>query len=157
VYRLGVLFLIAMEMITAGCGSSSSNGSSGNINGNWSASLTNADGTPAYKFTTTFTQSSNGSVSVTNFNFTSAGPCFSSYPSSDYTETGSFGLTGNFNGQVNGTFGMKITTNFASASNNALSLQGVVAGSTITGTWSATGLSGCTGNGSFTIQPSTAG
>jgi hypothetical protein len=135
----------------AGCGGSNgSNSTSGNVNGNWKASLTNSDGTPAYAFSTTFTQNGDGTVAVTNFSFTSTGSCFDS-PST--TQTGSFALTGNFNGNVSGNFGMTITSGFSGASTqNVLALQGTVSGgNTIAGTWNLTGTSGCKGNGNFTI------
>jgi hypothetical protein len=134
----------------AGCGGGSSSSNS-NINGNWKATLTNPDGTPAYAFTTSFTQSSgNDTVTVTNFSFTTAGSCFSSQSTA---ETGSFALSGNFNGNVAGTFGMNITTMFpGSQTQNVLALQGTVTGgNTISGTWNLTGQSGCSGKGTFTI------
>ena len=149
---IATTFLIFVALLMVGCGSSSG-GNSGNVNGNWNASLTNAsDGSPAYTFSTTFTQSSNGAVSVTNFKFNSAGPCFESQSTS---QTGSFTLSGNSGGNVTGTFGMVITTMFpAAATQNVLNLQGTVNGNTITGTWNLTGTSGCSGNGNFTINKS---
>ncbi len=87
-------------------------------------------------------------MSVTNFTFTTTSSCFASQTS----ETGTFALTGNFNGNVMGTFGMMISTMFpAPQTNNVLTLQGAVNNNTISGTWTLTGVSGCTGNGSFTI------
>jgi hypothetical protein len=59
---------------------------------------------------------------------------------------------GNFNGNVTGTFEMTITTMFP-GTNNVLTLQGTVTGNTISGNWTLTGGTGCTGNGTFTIQP----
>lgn len=149
---IGVMILAASALIATGCGSSNGSGS-GNITGTWNATLTDTNGIPVYKFSTMFTQNSDGTLSVTNFTFTTAGPCFSPYSSDQYSETGSFGLTGNFNGQVNGTFGMTVTTLFpaTTTNNNVLTLQGTVTGGTITGTWKATGFSsGCSGNGNFT-------
>jgi len=141
------MVLTLAGLLMSGCGSSSN---SGNINGNWSATLTNADGTPSYAFTTTFTESGNGAVTVTNFNFTSNDHCFSGVAT---TETGSFGLSGNLNGNVAGTFGMTITTQFPSgATQNVLTLQGTVGGNSINGTWNLSG--GCTGNGTFKINKS---
>jgi hypothetical protein len=134
-----------LGLFMAGCSSSNSN--SGNINGNWSASLTNADGSPSYAFTTTFTDAGSGGVAVTNFSFTSNDHCFAGDTTS---ETGSFGFSGNLNGNVTGTFGMNITTEFPNgATQNVLALQGTVSGSTISGTWTLTG--GCTGAGTFKI------
>lgn len=138
-----------MALIMSGCGSSNGGNGSGNINGTWMATLNDANGSPVYTFSTTFTQGSGSSLSVTNFNFTSTGPCFASDQTS---ETGSFALMGNFNGNVTGTFEMTITTMFP-GTNNVLTLQGTVTGNTISGNWTLTGGTGCTGNGTFTIQP----
>jgi hypothetical protein len=146
---LGMILLLSLGLATVGCGNGN-NSNSGNINGTWTANLTNTDGSPAFAFTTNFTQDSGGSISVTNFKFTTTSSCFSG----DTTETGSFGLSGNFNGNVAGTFGMNISTTFSSGTNNQLALNGAVAGSTITGTWTLTGVTGCSGNGKFTINKS---
>src|SRR5262249_42387543 len=136
--------LLVLGLILAGCGGSSNNPS--NINGNWTAMLTNPDGTPAFAFTTSFTQSSGTGVSVTNLSFTTGSDCFSS----GGTATGSFVLSGNFNGNVTGTFQM--TDQSGTPSGNLLTLQGTVSGNTISGTWTLTGVTaGCTGSGSFTM------
>ena len=124
----------------AGCGT---NSSSGNINGTWTAVLTNSsDGTTNYDFSATISQGSGGGFSITQFMFTSTSPCFSSEQT---TETGSFGLTGNTSGTVQGTFGMTITGTVG----NVLALTGVVNGKTITGNWTLSG-GGCSGGGTFT-------
>src|ERR1700681_2166929 len=122
--------LLAVAVSMAGCGSNNSSSSSSNINGTWSAALTNTDGTTAYSFASTFTQASGSSVTVTNLTFNSPSPCFPSTTA----ETGTFGLGGNSNGTVTGTFGMTVTTMFPTATNNLLTLQGAVNGKTITGT-----------------------
>lgn len=149
---MATIFLAVCGLIGLGCGNSSNGSNSGNINGTWSATLTGSpNGTTEYQFTTSFTEQNGGSLAVTNFTFSSAGPCFSSYSSSEYSESGSFGLMGNFNGQVQGTFAMTITTMFPTQpANNVLNLQGTVSGGKITGTWTATGMTGCSGNGNFT-------
>jgi len=144
--------LLALGLVMAGCGSSSNNPNSNNINGTWTANLADTNNTTAFAFSTNFTQGNGNNVTVTNFTLNSPSPCF---PSTT-TETGTFGLGGNFNGTVTGTFGMTVTTMNAS-SNNVLTLQGTVNGKMITGTWTLTGFAGCTGNGTFTIvQPSSA-
>jgi hypothetical protein len=150
--QIGMIILLMVVLLTlglsmAGCGSG--NGS-GNINGTWMASLTNAsDQSTTYSFSTTFTQASGGGLSVTNFTFTSTNPCFGSEQTS---ETGSFSLSGDLNGNVQGTFGMTIT----GTTSNVLTLTGTVAGKTISGNWTLTG-GGCSGGGTFTIQQQTAG
>lgn len=134
----------------AGC---SSNGSdSGNINGNWNATLVNgSDQTTAFTFSTTFTDVTANGVTVSNFKFTSSSPCFDGQATS---ETGTFALSGNFNGNVTGTFGMTITTaSPGTATQNVLTLSnGTVNGNTISGNWTLTGTSGCSGQGTFTIN-----
>jgi hypothetical protein len=142
--------LLALGLTMSGCGSGNGAPGSGNINGTWTATLTDTGGSPAYTFSTSFTQGSGSTLNITNFTFTSTGPCFASYQTS---ETGSFGLMGNFNGNVTGTFDMTITTMFPGATNNVLTLQGTVTGGTISGNWTLTGGSGCSGSGKFTIQP----
>lgn len=149
--KLCVIALLAFGLTMAGCGSSNSgNMSANNINGTWSANLMNTDGTTAFGFSANFAQASGSSVTVTNFTITSPSPCFPSTTA----ETGTFGLSGNSNGTVTGTFGMTVTTMFPTT-NNLLTLTGMVNGKTITGTWTLTGFSGCSGSGTFTIiQPS---
>ena len=140
---IGVFVLIALGLAMVGCGSNGSN--STNINGNWSASMTSSPSGPTiYAFTTTFTEVSSGGLDITNFTLTSGGSCF---VSGQTTESGSFTLSGDFNGNVKGTFGMTIT-----GSGNTLMLQGGVGNNNmLTGNWSVTGSTGCTGNGTFTI------
>jgi hypothetical protein len=135
--------------LAAGCGSNNGSNST-NINGNWSASLTStAGGTPLYSFTTTFTQTSAGGMSITSFTLTSSnGSCLTGQTS----ETGSFTLSGNFNGNVTGTFGMTITAQ-DTGGQDVLTLQGGVGpNSTINGVWSLTGTNACSGQGTFTIN-----
>src|SRR5271166_1891100 len=120
---IGIMFLMAISVTLLACGSSGSSNSSTNVNGNWSASLTNSpSGSNAYTFTTTLTESSSGSMSITNFKITSDnGSCFTGQT----TETGSFTLSGNFSGNVTGTFGMTITAQ-DTGGQNVLTLQGGV-------------------------------
>jgi hypothetical protein len=147
---IGIMVLMAVSVTMLGCGSSSSSNGSVNVNGNWSASLTNsASGSTAYSFTTTLTESGSGSMSVTNFKITSDnGSCFTG----PTTETGSFSLSGNFSGNVTGTFGMTVTAQ-DTGGQNVLTLQGGVGpNNTVVGTWSVTGTAACVGQGSFTIN-----
>jgi hypothetical protein len=145
---IGIMVLLTFGLAMLGCGSGSS--SSTNINGNWSASLVNSPTGPTiYSFTTTFTETSGGGVSVTNFTFNSSnGSCFTG----STTETGSFTLSGNFSGSVKGTFGMTITAQDTGGT-NVLALQGGIGpNNTITGNWSVTGTTACVGQGTFTIS-----
>ena len=146
--QIAVAVLLTLGLMLSACGGGSNSDNSGNVSGNWMATLTNPSGTPAFAFTTSFSQNSGSStVNVTNLTFTTATPCFNS-PTS---ETGSFMLSGNFNGNVTGGFGMSIST-MVPASQTVLTLQGNVNNNTISGTWTLTGVqSGCTGSGTFTL------
>jgi hypothetical protein len=141
--QFAVLILLILGLALFGCGSSSNRS---NINGNWNATLigTNSN-TPIFSFGTSITQTSNGNLSISNFQFTTNSPCFASE-----SENGSFTLSGNFNGNVTGKFGMTILS--TSPTGNTLALTGQVNGSVITGNWTLTGSSGCSGNGTFTMN-----
>jgi hypothetical protein len=146
-YRFAIVVVLAFGLAAVGCGSGKSNGS-GNINGNWTATLTDSNGTPVFGFGTSLTVNNGGTLSITNFNFTTNSACFVSGD----TESGSFALTGDFNGNVSGKF--DFTINSGSPAGNVLALSGTVNGGTITGTWTLTGGVGCTGNGAFTMNKS---
>ena len=142
-----VIVLLTLGISMVGC--SSGNGSnSTNVNGTWSASLTDSQsGQTTYAFTTTLTEVSGGSVSISNFTFTSTGSCF---VEGQTTESGTFTLSGDFNGNVKGTFGMTIQS--TTGGGPQLTLQGGVgSNNTITGTWSLSGATGCSGSGNFTF------
>ncbi len=139
---LAVAIFLVAALTLAGCGSSNPT----NINGNWAATLT---GSQNFNFTTSIIENSDGTVSVSKFSFSSNSSCFVS----GETETGTFALSGNFNGKVTGKFGM-IVTSTGTASGNILTLTGDANGNTITGTWTLTGSSGCTGSGNFTMNKS---
>jgi hypothetical protein len=143
--QFAILVSLIVGLFLVGCGSNSGANPT-NINGNWNATLMGNGNTTSFAFGTSLKVNDDGSVSVSNFNFTTNSPCFGS----GETESGSFTLGGNFNGQVNGSFGM--TVQAGSPSGNTLKLNGTVAnGNTITGTWTLTGSSGCTGSGSFSM------
>jgi hypothetical protein len=132
--------LLALGLTMVGCGGGGS--SSANVNGNWSASLmTTPEGPTVYSFTTTLTETGGSGLNITNFTFTLPGSCF---VAGQTTETGSFSLSGDFSGNVQGTLGMTVT-----GAQNVLTLQGGIgANNTLTGNWSVTG-SSCSGAGTF--------
>ena len=141
----GIISVVMLALVLTGCGSGAGGG--GNINGSWTATLMNTEGTPTFAFQTTFTQGGGSNLNVVNFSFTTPGNCFASQQT---TETGSFSLTGNFSGNVSGAFNMTIAT--TGAEKDILTLQGTVNNGQITGTWTVTGtLASCTGNGNFTM------
>ena len=116
--QFGIVFFLAIALILTACGGGSS--SSNTLTGNWTATLTNTDQTPAFVFTTSLTQSNGSTVTGTNLTFTTSTGCFTSAAS----QTGSFILSGNFNGNMTGTFQLTITS--ATPSGNTLTLQGTV-------------------------------
>ena len=133
--------LLAAAMTLVGCGSNS--GNPANINGTWNATLTNTNSQTLFSFGTSLVVNGDGSLSISNFQFTSNEPCFGETAG---TETGSFSLSGNFNGNVTGSFGF--TINSVNPAGNVLTLNGTANGKTISGTWSLSG-QGCTGSGTF--------
>lgn len=151
--RLPIAVLLSLTFLLASCGSNG-NSSPTNINGQWYASLVDSNGTVDYTFSADFTQAMGAGLTITNFDFIVTGPCFSGYSTSEYAESGSFTFSGNSNGQLQGTFNFTVTTTFPGANtNNVLTLTGTVSGSTISGTWTANGLTGCSGSGTFTLKP----
>jgi hypothetical protein len=137
--KLAVAWLVALVLTLVGCGSNDHH--QGNINGTWTAVLTDTN----FNFATSLVVNSNGSLNVSQFSFSTSGPCFVS----GETESGSFTLTGDFNGNVTGQFGFTVMS--GSPSGNTLTLTGTANGNTITGMWSLTGGVGCTGSGTFTM------
>jgi len=131
--------ILALIVVLVACGNSNN---SGNINGNWTATLTNT----AFNFTTSLSVNGDQSLRVTNFNFSTSSPCFESGDS----ETGSFTLSGNVNGNVTGKF--QFTVQSGSPSGNMLTLTGTANGNTISGMWTLTGGAGCQGSGNFTMM-----
>jgi len=69
-----IALLLSLVFTLAGCGGGSH---PGNINGNWTATLTNPNGDTAFAFTTNFTQGSGSNLNIVTFQFTTSGSCFS--------------------------------------------------------------------------------
>jgi hypothetical protein len=140
--------LLALALLLAACGNSNANGNNGTVNGNWTATLLNVNGQPVFAFTTAIAESGINGLIITNFNFTTATPCFGSAS----TETGGFTLGGNFNGVTTGTFTLTVQSAKAGSNGNTLVLQGTVSNNTVSGTWTLSGTgSGCSGSGTFTM------
>ena len=134
---------MAVALTPIGCGSSNSNPA--NINGNWYATLADTGNTTVFGFGTSLFVNNDGTLSVSNFSFSTNSSCFVS----GETESGSFVLSGNFNGNVTGKFQFSVMS--GSPSGNTLTLSGTANGNTISGTWSLKGGTGCTGSGNFTM------
>jgi hypothetical protein len=137
--KLAVAGLVAVVLTLVGCGWHDHG--HGNINGTWTAILSDSD----FSFGTSVVVNGDGTLSVDQFSFSTSGPCFVS----GETESGSFAFTGDFNGKVTGTFTFNVVSGLPSG--NTLKLMGTVNGNAITGTWTLTGGTGCTGSGNFTM------
>jgi hypothetical protein len=148
---MAAILLLAASVALSGCGSNSTT-VNGNINGTWNATL-DSSGTETFGFVTNLTVNSGGALGTSSINITvNNSPCV--FPVT--TESGSFTLSGNFNGQVSGAFDYVVTSTGATV--NTLTLDGIVSGGQITGTWTVSGASGgCSGNGTFTMVPMLAG
>jgi hypothetical protein len=143
-FAIAVVLLIGLALM--GCGSSSSNSNSNNVNGNWNATLVGGNKSTMFQFGTSLTADSDGVLTISNFNLTTNSQCFAD----GETESGSVTLSGDFNAIPSGKFGMMIQS--TPPSGNSLMLSGTDKGNTISGTWTLTGISGCTGSGTFTMM-----
>ena len=137
--------VLSLGVVLSGCGSGSH---ARLIDGVWSAQVSNPDGTPALTFQTVLTQTGDTQVSVTGLVFTVPAQCFPA----ETSQSASFTRTGEDHGKVLGTFGMTVSTTFATE-NNVLSLQGNVSGTMMSGTWTLTGGTiSCNGSGTFQMN-----
>jgi hypothetical protein len=145
-----IALVLLLSVALAGCGGT--NGATGNINGSWFATL-NGSTSEALSFDVGLTVNADGSLGSSNFSFT-VNNTSCTFPT--VTESGSFMLTGNFNGQVSGKLHYVVTLTGAEV--NTLTLDGTVSGGTINGTWSVSGATaGCSGTGNFVMTPSGVG
>jgi hypothetical protein len=144
--NFAVALLLVVGLTMAGCGSNNNNSTNPvNVNGNWTATLTDSGNNPVFAFGTSLAVNGDGTLIVSNFTFNSPSPCFVF----GETATGSFTLSGNFSGNVTGSFNLAVQSE--SPAGNMLTLVGTVNGNTITGTWTLAGTTGCAGNGVFTM------
>jgi hypothetical protein len=145
--KISMLVLLAIGFILSGCGSGSH--ATGNINGLWSATLSNSTLANDFVFMTNLTVNADGSLGTTSLNITLNNTACT-FPTT--TESGSFTISGNFNGQVSGKFHYVVTSTGSEL--NTLTLDGTVTNGQITGTWTVSGATeNCTGNGTFTMNP----
>jgi hypothetical protein len=145
-YFFSGIMLAALALFAA-CGSNSNNGNNNvNVAGNWSAALTDTGGNAVLSFTTTLTQTSNNSVSGETLTFTTNSACFAN----GETETGALTINGTTNGVTSAGLQLSIVSSGASAG-NTLMLNGTFQNNAINGTWTLTGTTGCSGNGTFTM------
>ncbi|HTS35675.1 MAG TPA: hypothetical protein VMH04_08395 [Candidatus Solibacter sp.] len=142
-----VTSLTLIVLLFAGCGFVPAQK---NINGEWFAQLNNPDQSQAFWFSTQLSQAKGESVGVSGFTFAPTPPCFSSQTS----QTATFSVSGHSGGFQTGAFAMTISTTFGTETENDLTLNGTrTSDGTISGSWTLSGLSGCFGNGSFSMTP----
>jgi len=138
--KLWLATLLALPLAIAGCGSS---GTANIINGKWTATLTNANGSLAYQFSATFAQGSDNNLNITNLMFTDPGTCMFS---------GENGAAGSFTPPGQAFTMSMLAGEWVGAP--SLSLQGTLNKTMISGTWITEGtIPNCGGSGNFTIQP----
>jgi hypothetical protein len=145
--KIITMALLSMGLILSGCGSGSH--ATGNINGTWSATLSNSTLANEFIFMTHLTVNADGTLGSTSFNISLDNtPC----DFTTTTESGSFTISGNFNGQVSGKFHYVVMSTGAEV--NTLTLDGTVSGGQITGNWTVSGATvNCAGSGTFTMNP----
>jgi hypothetical protein len=143
--RIRLIALVVLALFLVACGSTPA---PRKIDGAWKASVLNPDLSVAYTIDTTLNQGTGSSVEVISFNFTSAAPCFSD----PLGQSATFSATGHSGGVETGPFAMNVSTAFGTGMENVLALTGTRnADGTITGTWTQSGLSGCSGSGNYTM------
>lgn len=158
-----VAILLLAALMLNGCGSSTPTVQT-SAGGQWQAQMSGGQGEASgFSFITQFTVNTDGSLSVSNFQFLTHNST-SCFPDTGSTVSGTMILTVNANNTVTGTFTFSVGSN-----GNTLTLNGVVTGTSsngttlsggsITGTWSLTGGTGCNDptGGSFTMNQSTSG
>jgi len=146
--KSAAVLLLGITLVFSGCGSNSTT-TNANINGTWSATLANSTLANMFTFSTHLTGNADGSLGTTNFTLTMNNtPC--TFSSS--TETGTFTLTGTFNGQVSVKFHYVIMSTGVEV--NTITLDGTVSGGQISGSWTVSGATAnCSGFGTFTMNP----
>jgi hypothetical protein len=141
-----ITLLILLLSFLAACGSGRP---AKKIGGIWNASLQNPDGSPAYTFTATLTQSTGSNVDVSAFVFTATAPCLTA----PIVQTATFNSTAHSGGYETGVFGMNVSTAAGTGTENVLTLSGTRdSNGQIAGTWTLAGISGCSGGGAYTMS-----
>ena len=162
--KLVIVGLLAVGCFLAGCGTTRTATTA--AGGNWAVTL---QGPPAnetlFNFVTTFSVDDSGALNVTNLNFLTAGPCF---PVTGLGESvgGTFDVTSaesDPTATANVTFTVKGNGNMLTLTGTATGVTNTVAQTTtwnaVTGGWTLTESSSCTGSGqapyagSFTMCP----
>jgi len=165
--KLAILALLALELGVCGCGNSTpKNSTTTTAAGNWEALLSGGKGAASLlNFVTTFnvtdtSGANNQPLDITGFSFFNAGACFANGTGTS-TETGSATLNTSGTNQVTGTLTftvvsvtpagntLSLTGNLTGTSNGTTTTTGTLSSGVVSGTWTLTGSSDCTGGGNF--------
>jgi hypothetical protein len=149
--RLAIVALLAFELMISGCGSTTKTVTQTAASGTWQAAITGGVGeASALNFITSYTVNGDNSLSIATLQFltTGAGSCFESGATASGTATLTTDSANLTTGPV--TFIVQSGT----PAGNTLTLSGTESNTTITGTWTLTGGTGCTGQGDFTMTHS---
>jgi hypothetical protein len=157
--KLAIVGLLALGSFLAGCGATRTPTTAA-AGGNWEVSFA---GPPAnetlFDFETTFSVNAGGGMSVSAVNFltSSSDSCF---PVTGVTASGAFDVTSlqsDPTATANVTFSVQNGGNALAMTGTATGVTNTVALTTVwnavTGTWTLTGSSSCTGSGTFTMCP----
>jgi len=165
--KLAILILLALELAVGGCSTGThSTTVTTSTSGNWEAQLTGGIGEASkVDFVTTFnvtdtSGANNQPLDITGFSFFNAGACFANGTGTS-TETGSATLNTSGTNQVTGTLTftvvsvtpagntLSLTGNLTGTSNGTTTTTGTLSSGVVSGTWTLTGSSDCTGGGNF--------
>lgn len=139
-------FLILLASILMSCGSSPAPRT---IDGAWRANLLNPDSSTAYTFTVVLSQTAPPSLDIIGFSFVTSAACFPT----PLGQSATFSATGHSKGFETGPFTMSVSTAFGTMTENVLTLNGSRnSDGTISGTWTLTGQTGCSGGGNYSMQ-----
>ena len=165
--KLAILALLALELGVCGCGNGTpKNSTTTTANGNWEALLSGGTGAASeLNFVTTFTVTdttgaNNQPLDVTAFSFFNAGACFANGTDTS-TWAGNATLNTSGTNQVTGTLTftvvsrtpagntLSLTGSLTGTSNGTTTTTGTLSNGVVSGTWTLSGSSGCTGGGTF--------
>lgn len=150
--KLALLFVLALELAVAGCGTSPNTSTLAytSTNGLWEARLYNGTGQDSLlNFVVTFAVNTTGPLNITQFAFFNQGSCFN-LGLNQTSAAGTMTLNTANNGQVTGTFTMtvKSATNgtilklfngsVSGTSNGTTTTTGTLSNGMVTGNWSLT-------------------
>ena len=165
--KLAILALLALELAVGGCGNGTpKNSTTTTAGGLWEALLSGGIGPSSQlNFLTTFNVTdtigaNNQPLNITSFSFFNAGACFANGTGTS-TETGNATLNTSGTNQVTGALNFTVTSvtpagntlsltgNLTGTSNGTTTTTGTLSGGVVSGTWTLTGGSDCTGGGTF--------